>query len=595
MISDVRNAVQNKRHLVADAPTGLGKTIAALFPCVEYALDNGKTVLFLTSRLSQHKMAIETMQMLGVSAVDIVGKKWLCSHDVQDFDNTMFSNFCYGLISRGQCKYYRNFRQKEITPGALSMINELGKKPLHSEDAKRLAGHSYCTYELLMEAAKKSSVVVADYFHVFSPNGEKFFRRLGKAPENCILIVDEAHNLPDRIRDNMSSKISTLTTELAKKENERFGLEVSDYIEIVEDAVRNIAKQRLLEREESFLGKQEFVESIEKYCVYSKAIVALGAAGERVLENKKKSFTEKIALFLLSWLGDDYGYARIISRERIMGKDRISIFYNCLDPSLVSRRIIAESHSTVLMSGTLSPMVMYRDLLGMEEARAGMKSYDSPFPKRNRMNIIAADITTKYKERNPENYAKIAMTVSLCVQSVKGNVAVFFPSYKVMKEIYAIAKANMQKPVFMEVQGMTKEQRKQMQEEFASQWERGAVLFGVIGGSFSEGIDLPGERLNGVIVVGMPLEKPTLGVKALIDYYEMRFKKGRDYGYFYPAMRKAMQAAGRCIRTETDRGVCVFGDKRFLEKRFSNIFPRSWDFVITEKPEIEIRKFFAAH
>ncbi|MBI2578336.1 MAG: ATP-dependent DNA helicase [Candidatus Aenigmarchaeota archaeon] len=593
MISDVKMALQERRHLIADAPTGLGKTIASLFPAVEYAQENGKTVFFLTSRLSQHKMAIETMQQLGIPAVDIIGKKWLCSHDVQDFDSTMFSNFCHGMVSNRQCKYYNNFRVKEVTYGAQQMIIQIGNKPLHSEDAKKLAGHTYCTYELLMEAAKKSVVIVADYFHIFSSNERKFFKRLNKSLENSIIIVDEAHNLPDRIRKNLSSKISTRTIELAKRESDRFGLHVKDYLDCIEDVVKSLAKQKLLAANESFIQKSDIVERIEKLCGYKAAVVSLSRACQKVLEDKRKSFIEKIVTFLENWLGDDYGYARIVSRERIFGKDHISVFYNCMDPSVASKNIISQSYSTILMSGTLSPMEMYRDLLGMEEERTDLKSYPSPFPKENRMNIITTEITTKYTERTPENYARIARTVVLCTAAIKGNVAVFFPSYKIMKEIYAISKENIQKPMFVEVQGATKEERKKLQEEFAAQYEKGAVLFGVLAGSFSEGIDLPGDKLNGVITIGIPLEKPSLASQALIDYYEQRFKKGMDYGYFYPAMRKVVQAAGRCIRTERDIGICVFGDKRLNSRRFRNMFPRNWDFVVTERPELEIRKFFA--
>jgi DNA excision repair protein ERCC-2 len=121
---------------------------------------------------------------------------------------------------------------------------------------------------------------------------------------------------------------------------------------------------------------------------------------------------------------------------------------------------------------------------------------------------------------------------------------------------------------------------------------KGAVLLGVMGGSFSEGIDLPGDLLNGVVVVGIPLERPTLSVQSLIDYYDERFHRGRDYGYNFPAMIKVMQSAGRCIRSENDRGVVVFIDDRFLWKNYRDIFPKSWQFTVTKTPSVEIRKFF---
>lgn len=595
LINDIRYALQDRKHLIADAPTGLGKTIAALFPAIEYAKNNDKTVFFLTSRHSQHKMAVETLQSIGgISAVDIVGKKWLCSHDVQDMDSSMFSNFCYAMLKDNMCKYYKNFRKKgNITSEAENMILKLGKNPHHSEDAKKLASSRFCTFEVLMEMAKSSDVVVGDYYHIFSANGEKFFKRMSKALDNSVIIVDEAHNLPARIRKNLSSKISTRTIDLAKKENQKFGLGVGKYINYVEDAIGSVARQKLLTKNESFIEKHELVSAIEKFCSLKELVVLFTAAGEKVFENdRSKSFIDKLASFLASWAGDDYGYARIICREKILDKDHVSVYYNCMDPSFVSKSVISESYSTILMSGTLSPMQMYRDLLGMEEARTIMKTYASPFPKENRLNIIAKGITTRYKERNPETYARIARTVALCTTNIRNNVAVFFPSYEIMKKIRAILDGKLEKQMFMELQGMTKEERKVLQDEFALNHRKGAVLFGVLAGSFSEGIDLPGDRLNGVVVVGLPLEKPTMMVKALIDYYQQRFGKGREYGYVYPAMIKVMQAAGRCIRTENDVGVCVFGDERFSWGSYKSIFPETWDFTVTERPELEIRKFF---
>jgi DNA excision repair protein ERCC-2 len=244
------------------------------------------------------------------------------------------------------------------------------------------------------------------------------------------------------------------------------------------------------------------------------------------------------------------------------------------------------------MSGTLSPMEMHKDLLGMDRNRTMLKSYPSPFPKQNRKNIIVRGITTKYTERTSENYERIATTVRSCINSIKGNVAIFFPSYEIRNYIHKLAMPSISKHIILEESGMTKEERDRIKDEMEKHATRGAVLFGVMGGSFSEGIDLPGELLNGVIIVGLPLNKPDLSVEALIDYYEERFHKGMAYGYLYPAMIKVIQSAGRCIRSEKDRGVIVFADERFTWRNYSQMFPRSWEFVITSDPEMEIRRFF---
>ncbi len=188
----------------------------------------------------------------------------------------------------------------------------------------------------------------------------------------------------------------------------------------------------------------------------------------------------------------------------------------------------------------------------------------------------------------------MATTIDMCIRAVKGNAIVFFPSYGMRDHIYDMISSAVKKHVILENSKMTKEERDNVKDDMRKRAAEGAVLFGVMGGSFSEGIDLPGDLLNGVIIVGLPLERPNLSIQALIDYYDQRFRRGRDYGYNFPAMIKAMQAAGRCIRTEKDRGVVVFIDERFTWKNYRSIFPKSWEFVVTERPEAEVKKFFGS-
>ncbi|MCX6818412.1 MAG: ATP-dependent DNA helicase [Candidatus Aenigmarchaeota archaeon] len=593
MIADVRNALENRSHIVADAPTGLGKTVAALFPAIEHATKNQRNVLFLTSRLSQHRMAVSTMQMIReagceFSAVDIVGKRHLCSQDVEIFDASMFNNFCSSMIKDKKCEYYRNFYRKDLETERAARLEKLNSI-MSVQEAVGLVADRYCAYEMLMEAAKHSVVVVGDYFHLFGMS-EKFLRRMGKVLDNTIIIVDEAHNLAPRLRSYMSSRISTYACDIAKNEAADAGEpEVEAYIKCINDAIKDMAKKHLFAGYEAVVAMDEFVDMLAGY----KAMTdKMHSAAEVVLKEKKKSSIERIAGFLDAWKGSDTGYARILSRVRIRGRDHIVLQYNCLDPSLISKAVIGASHSTILMSGTLSPMEMHRDLLGMDEKRTIMKSYPSPFPKHNRKNIIVKGITTKYTERTPENFARIAATVRLCAEAIKGNAAVFFPSYEIRDTIYEMARPAIGKHVILENSKMTKEGRDRIMEEMKQHADKGALLFGVMGGSFSEGIDLPGNLLNGVIIVGLPLEKLNLSVKALIDYYDERFGKGIAYGYTYPAMIKVIQSAGRCIRSESDRGVIVFADERFTWSNYSRIFPRSWNFVVTSRPEVEVRKFF---
>ncbi|MBI4895258.1 MAG: ATP-dependent DNA helicase [Candidatus Aenigmarchaeota archaeon] len=598
MINDVAYAVSNGKNLIAHAPTGLGKTIASLYPSIEYAIKNNKTVYFLTSRHSQHKIVIETLKKMKqngaeVKAVDMIGKKWLCSYDVEKMDNSIFNNFCTSMVDNNHCVFYAATRDKiSIKEKAEKILGKIRmESPMHTEEAKEIAGNNFCTYELLIEAAKSSNVIVGDYFHIFSPMSQKFFRKMEKDIANSIIIVDEAHNLASRIRSHLSAKISTRTLKLAIEEAKEFRYdETIESLKRIEDIFNYLKKNRLKIEKEVFITKEDFIDLIEDFTDAEQLSQDLKTTGEDILREKKKSFVESIGIFIEDWLkGQDVGYARVLSKEYVYDKEQLSLFYNCLDPSIISKPLISSSHSTILMSGTLQPMEMYADILGFEKENTLLKTYSSPFPKENRLNIAVDSVTTLYKERTDENMRKIASLVETSSEKILGNMAIFFPSYEIMKKISSIINVN--KPVVEERQGMTKQEKADMYRLFASYSDRGgAILLGVLAGSFSEGIDLPGNLLNGVVVIGLPLERPNKNTEALIDYYQKKFGKGLDYGYTYPAIVKVVQAVGRCIRTESDRGICIFADKRFLWNNYKKMLPN--DMKTVPNLEQSLSEFF---
>lgn len=598
MMHDVGSCLEKGENLIIHAPTGTGKTIGVLHPAVRYASQNGKTVFFLTSRLSQHKLAVRTLQDMkkegSFMAVDLVGKQHLCSFDMEGTDSSSFSTFCSAMIKDKKCKFYQNMKSPLMENKRERALRMLSKEmPLMSQDVKERVSSTYCSYEMLMELAKKTDVIVGDYFHVFSPTREKILARSGKKLENAVIIVDEAHGLADRLRDSMSAKISLFTLERAAKEARDFvAHDEAGFIEEMIILLEEFADEKLKEKEEAFVEKNEWTGEIERIGEYGRIAQSLAEIGAAVLQERKRSYIDSVASFLHAWPGSDYGFARILSKE--IGKrehrKKVSIAYRAMDPSIISAEIFRKAHSAILMSATMSPMEMHRDILGLEPERTKMKSYSSPFPRENRMNIMVPHITTRYKERNHETYTKIASTVALCVNAVKGNTAVFFPSYAIRDKIELMAAMHIRKTILTEEQGMSKDGRDRIIQEMKQRTDR--VLFGVLGGSFSEGVDLPGNALNGVIVVGLPLARPDLFTQSLIDYYSKRFTRGRLYAYDYPAIIKVMQAAGRCIRTEKDRGVCVFCDSRFVQQKYRWLFPPDMEAEVTERPELRIREFF---
>jgi len=599
-LNDVNYAVSNGRHLIANAPAGLGKTAASLSPALGYALDNGKTVFFLTPRHSQHQIAIETLKKLreksgtNFQIADIIGKKWLCSvKNVEDMTSSDFSDFCNSMVHEERCRFYENTRNKDraLKSGALNALKIVQGNFYHAEEAKALLASEHCSYEIIMELAKQSNVIIADYYHLFSPARNATLMRTNKKLEDIILIIDEAHNLPDRIRELMSIRITTFSLRKAENEAQMFDTGTRSTIVGIENALNSLRKHA---EREAFIEKSEFLELIESNTNNIDAVIdELLSAAEQVREHQKKSFIAAIAKFLESWTANDVGYARILSLGKSRsGKAYLALSHSCLDPALFAKDVIGQSHSTIAMSGTLQPLSMYQEVLGFDVARTDLHSYKSPFPKSNRLNIIVKETTTKYSKRTEENYRLMADYVLKCANSIPGNCAAFFPSYDMRDRIFALLSEKVKKKILLEQRNSNKTERRALYDLFVSLANEGALLLGVQAGSFSEGIDMPGNFLNGVIIVGIPLEKPDLSTKALIDYYDYKFNRGWDYGYTYPAMIRCLQAAGRCIRSESDRGVAVFIDERFLWSNYRKVFPSDMELRVTDEPEKLIREFW---
>ncbi|MEM7826607.1 MAG: ATP-dependent DNA helicase [Candidatus Aenigmatarchaeota archaeon] len=591
LIKDVEVCLRERKNLIANAPSGVGKTVATIAPSLEYALENGKTIFFLTPKHSQHRIVIETLQKIkqrfkvDFRAVDIIGKKWLCPiSGVEMLSTHDFMDYCTSIKKNERCIFYNNTRQKgELTEKARSVLNKiLFEKPLHAEEIK-MECRGLCPYEIMLEFAKYCNVIVCDYYHIFSFIREHILNRIGKRLEDTILIVDEAHNLPDRIRNLLSGKISLYTLRQAQHEATIFGFhEIKDNLNKVEEILKNLAKGN---KEEFFVEKNDFIKEIELIKDYNELIEDLELAAIEVRGERKRSFIGSISHFLDLWLGEDLGYARILKKE----KDKISLNYICLDP-LILAKDIQDAHCIILMSGTLNPPAMYKDLLGFGDNTICNK-YKSCFPPKNRLNLVIQDVTTQYKKRTKENFEKIAEYIIRISEVVNGNMAAFFPSYDFRDQIYYLIRDNIKKELCLERQDSNKEEKMKLFKEFVS--SKNKLLLGPQSGSFAEGMDFFGGVLKCVIVVGISLSKPDLATKALINYYNYRFKKGREYGYIYPAVHRALQSAGRCIRTESDKAVVVFMDNRFLWKNYRLAFPADLEFKVTTEPEKYIKDFFS--
>lgn len=597
MIKDVHAAVSGRGRLIAHAPTGMGKTAAVLAPSLAVALEKGLTVFFLTSRHTQHALAVDTLRTIkekhGVSfsCVDIVGKKNMCAREeVEAFPNRYFHDYCRSLREDDNCEFYLNFRKEGVlSASSKNVLRFLSSLPAHTEEMVGVAKQQrVCPYEVAALATKKAAVVIADYNYIFNSKiRESLFKRNGKSLEECIIIVDEAHNLPSRMRDMLTERLSTLVLERAVKEAGKFGEQsITEFLARLQHGLK-----RLATAPERIISREELLAPVNNYDMPA-VLKTMFHAAELVREAESQSFIGSAADFLASWMGDGEGFARILNvRESPRGKF-VTASYHCLDPSAESKSVVEQAQAVVMMSGTLTPMAMYRDILGFPEDTV-LKEYGNPLPEKNRLALIDGNTTTRFSQRSPSQFMKIAQICAEAAGSIPGNVAIFFPSYHLMEQIHAYLHEHLTKKVFKEHQDISKAAKQQLLREFRQASLEGGVLLAVIGGNFSEGIDLPGRFLNGVVIVGLPFAKPDLCTKELISYYDRRFGRGWDYGYVFPAFTKALQSAGRCIRTETDRGVLLFVDERYTWQRYYSCFPRDLSPKATASCKQAIQEFFS--
>ncbi|MBI2143672.1 ATP-dependent DNA helicase [Candidatus Woesearchaeota archaeon] len=597
LVNDVYAAVSSGKCLIAHAPTGLGKTAAALAPALEYALKSKKAVFFLTSRHTQHLMAVETAKLIkqryktGFSVTDIVGKKHMCARDdVSGLFSRQFYDYCHALTETDGCEFFLNFKKGSmLTSESKVVIARMAAEPMHSDEVVAASKRcKVCPYEAAVAASRDAALVIADYNYFFSPKvRDGFLRKTGKSLEDAIIIVDEAHNLPDRLREMLTDKVSTTIIERAIKEAEKASdLELTGFLLDLSAALNNLGR----ESGEQAITKGQLLEPLRDYDLAA-MIERMSVVSETDRESGQQSFLGSVAKFLESWQDSDEGYARILYSGQGQKGKAVSVSYRCLDPSLASSGVIRQAHSVILMSGTLTPTAMYRDILGFPESTM-LREYRNPMPKENRLALIVTAATTKFSKRNSSQYEKLADVCIKASSAIQGNVILFFPSYTVMGEVHKHIHGKIRKQVLKEHADLSKDEKQKLFQQFKDAHITGGVLLAVIGGSFSEGIDLPGKLLNGVVIVGLPLGQPDLETKELIRYYDARFKKGWDYGYVFPAFTKALQSAGRCIRTETDRGVVVFVDERYAWESYYRCFPKDMAPKTTEHYAEAIADFF---
>ncbi len=580
-MDDAKKTFRNQEVLIAHAPTGIGKTAAVLTSAANEKKE-GEKIFFLTSKQSQHQIAIETVKNMPsqINAIDVISKKDMCLREASKLPYPVFEEYC-SEKGKTQCNLFNN-RMSEIVDGLKNETKHV------SEVIHICERNDVCPHKSALSAGRVNDVVVCDYNYIFSDIQERIFEILEIELEDVLLIVDEAHNLPNRIRSNLRESLSVDILHDAFKILQGYSSSLSSFMSRLSNELSEIGKdERRIEKE--FLDKKverAMKGGLSQFASIDDLLADLKIVANDIIEEDASATAPmRVYSFFNKW--EEKGEE--IFRSIDTNPPRINV--KLLDPSRFSKNIFENVRASVLMSGTLHPGEMYADILGVPNAKT--RRYQSPFPDENKKIVNLENLTTAYKERDLKMYQAYANSIADVANNIPGNMAVFFPSYDLLNRIFdRLTMVHLEKDLLVEERDHNKQQKKQLVENLKRKNEK--ILLGVQGGSLSEGIDYRNNILSAVFIVGIPFPPPSLEVSALEEYYRNKFGKKKAYLYsrIYPAMNRVLQAAGRPIRSKKDRAIIILGDKRFNYKRYKKHLPDDLDFSVTSDLARNCIRFF---
>lgn len=567
MVSGIYHAISKKEQIFIQAPTGVGKTMSAVFPAVR-AIGQGmaETVFYLTARTITRTVAQDAFEILRdrgllFKVVTITAKEKLCFCDKPECDPE-------------KCPYAK---------GHYDRINDAVYELWTTEqsfDRETLLRHAQkwqvCPFELSLDLAVWMDGVICDYNYVFDPNVylKRFFGE--NVSGNYLFLIDEAHNLVDRGREMYSASISLddviETRKFVKPYSQKLWKKLGKVKKQMEELKQNCGEWKVEEN--------AGVLPISLLSVQGELDQLLEEPPAQEVVDGILDFYFAVRNFLnISELVDDNYVVYTAFDEN--GRFYLKLF--CVNPAENLQKCLDKGNSTVFFSATLLPLQYYRKMLSTRSENFGMY-VESPFEQKKRCLMICRDVSSKYTRRGYEEYRKIAEYIARMSWQKKGNYMVFFPSYRLMEDVYQVYQDEFSVSwvrCISQHASMTELEREEFLEEFTEETEETLVGFCVMGGIFSEGIDLIGDRLIGAAVVGTGLPQVNCEREILKGYYDEKGEQGFDYAYRYPGMNKVLQAAGRVIRTKEDTGAILLMDERFLNRDYRNLFPREWNDACT--------------
>lgn len=566
LVTYVYQTIYHRRKLFIEAPTGVGKTISTVFPAVKAMGEGmGQRIFYLTAKTITRTVASDTVNILRnkgllLKTVTLTAKDKICFQE-ETKCNPEVCPYAKGHYDRINDAIY------DLLTHADSFDREILE-----EYARK---HEVCPFEMSLDMSLYADMIICDYNYLFDPHVylKRFFAE--GVREDYTFLVDEAHNLVDRGRSMYSAS-------LVKENFLELKRAVKDYEPAIAARLERCNKEMLnlkhwSEGEYTLLSEADIAP-------FTQCLIRLSSAIEEMLEERSDSkvidvvldFYFEVAHFLLISEKLDENY-RIFTKFRDDNSFELTL-YN-VNPSKNLKECMLRGRSTILFSATLLPIQYFKKLLGADEEDYEVYA-KSVFDPSKRGLFIADDVTSKYTRRNRKEYETIAAHIHSIVSERNGNYLVFFPSHAFLKQVLEVYEEwflseNVQ--ILVQEEYMDEEAREEFLQSFVPREDMILMGFCVMGGIFSEGIDLKKDHLIGAIIVGTGLPMVCSEREILKKYFDANGDNGFDYAYKYPGLNKVMQAAGRVIRTEEDVGIVALLDERFLENSYLRLFPREWN------------------
>lgn len=580
LVVSVYRTILRKKKLFIQAPTGVGKTMATVFPAVRAVGEGlGEKIFYLTAKTITRTVAEQAFSLLKekgllYKTITLTAKEKIC--------------FCEEAECNPDACPYAKGHFDRVNDAVFDLITHSGdwSREVLEEQAKK---HMVCPFEMSLDVSNWADAVICDYNYAFDPQAhlKRFFSESGKG--EYLFLIDEAHNLVERGREMYSASLYKEdlleVRKLVKAEDPKLAKGLSECNQQFLELKRVCEHYQILKSVSHIALKlMNVLSKLEDYLEECKDA-----------EKKKRVLDFYFAVRSFLNIHDimDENYV-IFSEMMEDGRFQIKLF--CVNPAVNLQNYLEQGNSTIFFSATLLPVHYYKKLLSVEKDDYAVYAHSS-FPQENKFLFIGTDVSTRYTRRGESTYQRFARYIAVMAEQKKGNYMAFFPSYRFLEEVHTCFLECVDHEVdsICQVSYMDEEQRKEFLEEFEQEREKSLVAFCVMGGIFSEGIDLTDDKLIGAVIAGTGLPQVCTEREILKQYFNAADMDGFDYAYLYPGMNKVLQSAGRVIRTESDRGVILLLDDRFRAMRYREVFPREWQqyqLGSVKNLEQEIRTFW---